>query len=488
VNASDVDPSAARTSSVRRLARSPAFHLAVVVIAGTLLFQGGDIDWSDGTSMYQVSRSLVEDGDVAIVQGVVWEGRDGRYYSPFGIGLSLVAVPVYAAVRLARVVVGIPEYAAQGIVSLLMPLIAAAIALAVFSLARRLGGGQRSSAILALGVVGGTFLLIYTKTFSSEPLAALLFVVAVERTLARRPWTAGAAAAGAALARPQFFVLSLVYVWGSWRESGWRGAVRAAVPIAVATVVQLVYNVARWGDALNFGYTNTAVPQGFTTPLLTGLRSLVLNPEKSIVLFAPIVIVAPFALARLWRRQRTAFWLISVTVAVTLVLSATWWDWGGGFTWGPRLLLPALPLLVAPIAAWVDERRRRAVAAATLLILGAIVSLPSLLVGGGAQLEDRSPPEQGPRILRQYTLLPSTISYTVEHVYREPAGREPARVLYLWQAGLTYRAGRLGMAVSIAGSMLLAGVAFIEGRRLFSAVAEDVAPGEVDPDPLAALS
>ena len=49
----------------------------------------------DGIDMYEVARSIVEDRDVAIVHGVVWEGSDGRYYSPFGIGLSLLAVPLY---------------------------------------------------------------------------------------------------------------------------------------------------------------------------------------------------------------------------------------------------------------------------------------------------------------------------------------------------------------------------------------------------------
>lgn len=440
--------------------------IAVSLFLSLLIFQGGDLAWSDGISMYEVARSIVEDHDVAIVHGVVWEGADGRYYSPFGIGLSLLAVPVYGVIWLARRVISVPPFVAQGIVSLLSPLLLALVSVATFALARRLGGHVRTSALAALGVAGGTFLLVYGKTFSSEPLAVLLVTLSIERVLAGSPTMAGTALGGAALARPQTLLFAPFLLWGLWRRGGAGAVLRGSWPLLIAAMVQVAYNLARFGDVANFGYTGTEVPQGFTTPILTGLQGLLLHPEKSVLLFAPIVILGPPALSRLFRVDRTAAVLITAQVGITLALAATWWDWGGGFTWGPRLLIPAIPPLVAAIPAWADARPVRRRAVACLLLVGFAVSAPSLLVGGGAQLAERPPPEEGPRIAGQFRLVPDAVDYTIDHLYEDQDGRDPTRVLYLWQAGAAYRIGPAGLLASIAITAGLAIGAVLSVRRL----------------------
>lgn len=449
--------------------------LSAVVLCVSMLFHGGDIGWSDGMSMYQVARSIVEDGDVAIELGVVWEGADGRYYSPFGLGLSLVALPVYSVVRLVRVAFPVPEPFAQGLVSFLSPFILALMAVAVHRLARRLGAGVGASAGVALGAALGTFVMIYGKAFWSEPLAALLVTVAIERTLARAPLGAGVAAAAAALTRPQLFLFAPIVVWGLWRQGGSRQAVRALAPLAIAALVQVGYNVVRWGDPLNVGYVGTEVPQGFTTPILDGLRGLLLDPEKSVLLFAPIVLLIPLGLAELWRRAaRVAFWMILSNLAIAFVLSATWWDWGGGFTWGPRLLIPGIVPALSAIAPWADRvgrRSRRLVVVAVLFGLGALVSAPSLVIGGGAQLADDPPPSEGPRIIRQAQLVPETVAYTLDHPFEDTDARDPSRTLDLWQFALAWQLGPPGLLASAVVSCVLVGGVVFGLRRLRREVA-----------------
>ncbi len=78
---------------------------------------------------------------------------------------------------------------------------------------------------------------------------------------------------------------------------------RTLPPLAIAAAITVAYNLVRFGDALEFGYKEPVDP-GFTTPLWEGARGLLLSPEKSIVLFAPAVVLVPFALAALWRAGR----------------------------------------------------------------------------------------------------------------------------------------------------------------------------------------
>jgi hypothetical protein len=440
--------------------------MALLILSVSLLTQSGQIGWSDGISMYQVAKSVVEDGDVAISRGVVWRGHDGRYYSPFGLGLSLVAIPPYAAIQLARRAVPIPESVAQGFISLLMPLILALLAMAVYRLARRLDGTLPASLLVATGVIVGTLLLVYGKVFSSEPLAALLLVVAIERSLALRPLSAGAAAAGAALSRPQFFAFVPILLWGLWRHGRLPAVFRAAVPVTGALLIQVLYNLARFRDPLNFGYSTAEVSQGFTTPILEGSAGLLFNGQKSLFIFAPILAILPLVLRRLWSTSRSGFWLIAGLLVITFLMSATWWDWGGGWVWGPRLLIPAIPAAVAPVAGWIDESKIRRLAVGGLLALGLLVNLPATVTSTSQQLSLQPHPARGPEVIRQYGILLTAFGFRGNHLPADEATKAPSSLLDLWQVKVSSRLGLPGLGFSLLVTLSLTGVAVFSAIRL----------------------
>jgi hypothetical protein len=431
-----------------------------------LLINGGAIYSSDGISMYEVTKSVVEDGDVSITHGVVWEGRDGRYYAPFGIGLSLAALPVYLLIRPIATRTTEPERVTQAAVAALLPVIIAFLAIALYRLARRLGAGPRDSVLVAMGAVAGTFVLVYSKDFFTEPLATLFVVVSVERAVARRPLASGAAAAGAMLTRPQFLAFAPLLLWRTQRDAGWFASLKAAWPLALGLSVNLGYNLVRFGSVTNFGYSDPLLKQGFTTPFYQGAAGLLLHPQKSILLFAPIAVLIIPALRWLWASQRTGFWLIAGNLAITFTLTATWWDWGGGWLWGPRLLIPGVIPAIAAIAPWVETRSavmRRTVV--ILFVVGAFVSLPAVLLGGGAQLADSSPPERGPSVIRQFELLPDAVSFTAQHLFERDV-RDTSLYLTLWQFALARRAGPPGLLVALGVSLVLFIGVVIFGIRL----------------------
>lgn len=430
--------------------------LGLAVACFALALHGGSIGSSDGISMYEVAKSLVSRGDVAIDRGVVWHGSDGRLYSPFGIGLSLVAVIPYGAVTLARYVHPVPDAAAVAAVASLTPLIFACLTVATYGLARRLAGSVRASVVVALAAVGATFIVVYGKAFFSEPLAALCVVVGIERALAKRWCSSGAALAAAAITRPQVFAVAPLLLWRIWRDGGWAATARASAPLAFGLLVDVIYNIIRFADPLNFGYSTPELQQGFTTPLLEGAAGLLFNPEKSVLLFAPLVALIPFGLGRLWRRERTAFWLLGGNLAITFGLSATWWAWGGGWVWGPRLLIPGLVPAIASISTWAEGGRARAAVLATLVLFGAALNAPGALVDVGAQLTDRPRPVEGPRIDRQLALVPDAVGYTAEHLF-DRSGIDRSRYLDLWQVKAAREWGPRGWIAALVTTGVLMG-------------------------------
>jgi hypothetical protein len=318
-------------------------------------------------------------------------------------------------------------------------------------------------------------ILVYSKEFFTEPLVALLLIVSVSLTLARRPVSSSLALAAAAITRPQFLVLAPVWLWRIQRDGGWSAVRRSVIPFAAAAGIDVAYNIIRFGDPLNFGYSTAELRQGFTTPFLQGSAGLLFDPQKSVVLFAPLVLLVPFGLARLWRTARTAFWLLGANLAVTFVLSATWWAWGGGWVWGPRLLIPAVIPAMASIGAWVDSRRWRLMVLSGLIALGVLANAPGAIVGVGAQLNDDPAPREGPLILRQYELVPQAAGYTAEQLYDRTA-KDGGRYLPFWQVLAAREWGRTGFTAAMLATALLLGAATAcalsvarEVRRLVSA-------------------
>ena len=460
--------------SERRL----VWWLFVAVASVLFIFQEGAVTGYDGITMYQVTESIVEEQDVSI--GDEWNtlpGRFGLEYGRYGLGLSLVAViPFVLAKPLATA--GDAEQVLEAAVSTSMPLITAGLIVALYLLARRLGAGPVAALFVAIGGVAGSFLLPYSKEFYSEPLAALLVVVAIERILAQSPGLSGLALGAAVLTRGQIALFVPFLLVAAWRREGTRGALLLGVGLVPGLLVTLGYNFLRFGHLFRFGYEDV----GFTTPILTGISGLLFNPLKSVFLFAPFILVLPLALAKLWRESRTAFVLITSNFVITLLVTATWFAWHGGWCWGPRLLIPGLAPAVAAVGPWLS--RGKYTVTTILFLVGFLVSFPALIVSTQRQQLEvpRVPPEthfhdtqplSSPSVIRQFELISPTAAYSVEHLYH-PAddGQNYLRYLSVWQFGATRVLGRAGLMLAVAGTAILSAIGAFAVVRLLVKVRE----------------
>ena len=452
--------------------RNLAVRLGAVVALLLLLVGQAQVTVLDGSSMLAVARSLVHDGSFAVPAPLGVPGHDGLFYSKYGLLLPLLsAVPVALAQPIGAVTGRVDLLEAAGAASL-MPLICGALAAAVFALGRRLGAPRRAAALVGAGVVLGTYVLPYGRDFFTEPLVALGVVVLVERALAGRALQAGVALALAVLARPQsaaFAPLLLAYLAlrdaGGGRRAGVRAALPAVPPLALAAVVTVAYNLYRFADALQFGYRPPGDP-GFTTPLLEGTSGLLFSPAKSVVLFAPAIVLVPLAVAALWRRQRAVVVFVLAICAAAWGLAATWWSWQGGWSWGPRLIIPAVVLALALVAPWIGTSAVRLRAAALLFAAGFALSFAAVLAPAGTQQLER-PHSDGPQLVRQVTVLPQLTRRSVRAA-RDTASRgdDYRRYLALWPAGIVRQFGPWGLLPALLGTLLLLAATVLVGRPL----------------------
>ena len=431
----------------------------------------------DGGSMLEVARSIVHDGNLSVPPHFGVLGEDGAYYSKYGLLLPLLSlIPVGLAQPLGLLTSHVRTLESGGAASL-MPLVGGALAAALYLLGRRLEASRAAAALVAAGTVLGTYLLPYGRDFFSEPLVALGLVVMVERVLAGREAQAAVALAMAVLARPQsaaFVPLLGLFILA--RGGGSRGLLRAISPLAVAAAITLAYNLVRFGDVLEFGYREPVDP-GFTTPLWEGAAGLLLSPEKSVLLFAPAIVLVPSAAVAAWRRDRATTATALALFGVVFVLDATWHSWEGGWAWGPRLLIPGVAVVLVLLAPWIGEDKRRLRGAGALFAAGFVLSFCAVLAPLGLQLLgpqdalEKPAGTDGPQIVRQYAELPALARRTIA---ASGAPGIPAdanrRYINLWQALVYLEFGRAGIAAAASGTLALLIALLWSARRTIRSV------------------
>ncbi|GIW05312.1 MAG: hypothetical protein KatS3mg060_0117 [Dehalococcoidia bacterium] len=304
----------------------------------------------DEMSVFALAASLVGRGDVTIDQ-IAWNqdlgggvGRaleDGRVYSKYGIGGALALAPLLAVSQL------VPWAGAVGMATVLNAPLTAATAALLYLVGRRLGTAPAACALAALSFGLATFAWVYARYLFGEPIVAFLWMLAFWLLLGRSPTSAlgaGLAAGAAILVRTAGavgapFFLPLIFA-GRRRIVS---IVGFALPNALALVAVGLYNAARFGNPLDSGYNPI---ESFTAPLGEGLWGLLLSPGRGIVWYAPPVLLALAGAPILLRRRPAAGATALLLVLANILLYAKWHAWHGGWGWGPRLLLPIVPVIL----------------------------------------------------------------------------------------------------------------------------------------------
>jgi hypothetical protein len=389
--------------------RHPAFWLTVTLAVFYVLAGNSRITSGDGETMFQVTRalgrgradlppSILPPVDTVLADSTDTQipytlpGRDGRTYSKYGLGQSLAALPLYLVGLAWRAGTGI-GHAPRTAALLLNSLLTAGTAGLLLVMARELGCSTRTGVMLALAYGLCSPAWVYTHTFFSEPLVAFLLTGAAlalvrfdHRETVRWLALAGGALGFALLTRisaaaalPAFGV----YVTMHWRakrlplQSMVPQATAAAMAFGIGAGLMIVYNLIRFGNPFDFGYHTS----NWQTPLLSGLYGLTLSPGKGILWYAPVVVLGLAGFLPFARRRLPEALLCAGVSAGYLLLHSVYTYWEGGWSWGPRLIFPALPFILLPATSILGRRHQSRVAEfglALLLVLGFLIQIPAI--------------------------------------------------------------------------------------------------------------
>ncbi len=321
-------------------------------------------------------------GDIAYFQG--------HYYCDKLPGFSLVALAPYT---LARAVFGYPPHPLNAKAKDYWPtdywvtlgtsgLFTALTAVLLVRLARDLGCTPRRAALVGLAYGLATPAYVYATLAYGHQLSAFALTASLwllwRRGTGRetsRLVAAGFLAAYAAVIELQVGPVSailglflLVQCLGHRRRPD--SLAYFALGAAVPTLILLTYNTLAFGSPLEMGYFHHATaqfakvhsrqnPLGLKMPDLVLVLPLLWGEYRGLFFYAPILGLALPGWLMLGVRRRFDLAAVTFTMAAAVcIVNLSYPEWTGGWSTGPRLLVPLLPFAMIPVAAVLSSQGR----------------------------------------------------------------------------------------------------------------------------------
>ena len=409
---------------VGRRERGVQILLVLMLFVSYAYFLPRRVDWNQNSRLDMV-LAIVEQGRLEIDD--YW-GNTGdyahfgaHYYSDKAPGTALMGIPFYWAFRtlahaplvgdpLERVAAGAatepasPQEAAglfpwRGYFALALyattlgavALPATLLGLLLYRLSRRLGAGVGAAAILTLAYGLGTGAFPYSGALYGHIPAAFCLFAAFYLLHSLRDRTASAwqlILVGFLLGwtiiteYPMALPAGVMGIYAIYALADKRRVLWIVAGGLVPGLILAGLDMAAYGTPLPVGYWYSELWQeehsvGFmslTAPNLSRLWGITFSPYRGVFFLSPALLLFAPGLAAWWRsREWRAGWITLVSVIGVVILfnasSAMWW---GGFTVGPRYLLPAIPFMALAIAPWLGDIRWRRWLLAGLAVLSGL--------------------------------------------------------------------------------------------------------------------
>ncbi len=385
----------------------------------------GFVDSQDGLQYLAIARRIYFDHtfempEASFAQDAniymnAQQSSNGKWYASTGLGYSLALIPAVMLEDLFLRIADLEPIQAFPLqndwpvllfASMTNAFFGALLVVTLYAYMRELKINHAWSVVLSFGAIISSNLITYAKhTFAQMFFVSFLtltFYCVKKHSLTQNNWwlvAAGASFGLVVIAYNQTFVLAvpalaLYYILlKQWkrRELLQQSLVqlkKMGNEIVAGLVGLLPFLILYlWFNAVRFGGSGVSVEAtgslpGLSSPpafiVIEGIWSLLLSPGKSIFIFSPLLLVLVLFWFRLEKKiyPELLTWLVLFVVHLymfgTLVISPNYPSWHGDASWGPRYMLPVLPLGLLIVATIVHRMKKIELAAcvAPLFALG----------------------------------------------------------------------------------------------------------------------
>lgn len=366
-----------------------ARNLGLVFLFLAFAVYGGHLYTGDGEAYFIVALKclLFESPTLpAYLSGFATEGVGGALFAKFGLGLSLLAMPFLAvSLLVGGLVPGLVLGGGQlRAVALLVGPVAGSVGIiCLYLFQRHLGFDRKPSVVSTLFCALNGLMLVYSRFLLPELSLSVLFLVIVWGLFidtTRGDWMIGWGSAMAILLRYDavvFVAPILLYRWYRHRRT-----VPLAFPLAVSLGLIGTYNSVRFGSPLSVGMGSSSV-ETFSTPILLGLYGQFFAVGNGLFIYLPYLGV--LGLLSVWHAGKKTYTnkrvlVVLLASAFFVCLHAKWYSWMGGWSWGPRRMIPLVLLMHVPLGyIWSDFSHSLRRLFVGLGVVSLLLNLPGLL-------------------------------------------------------------------------------------------------------------
>lgn len=369
--------------------RDPLFLLCLT--AGLLAFvvQSGELGTADTMHRLQTAHWLWTSQPQVFPSEYPefgLHGRGGNLYSWYGIGQSLLMLPadlIATWIASWHVFSGYqddPAIRSIFVVYTISILVNVLTAWIAFRFLRQLRFEVRESVLGVIALMFCTTHLHYTQNMQENNYIMLLTLIGFSyqyewlRTGSLWALLVGSTAlglnlltritTGLDLVAAGIFLLAVLWLGHARRDEIWRRFMqycKVALPIYIPFgILERYYNFYRFGSwtgtyipifARESRLQDPTLPANFpwSTPLHQGVLGALFQPEKSIFLFDPLLVLALLLLILLWKRLGAEVRAYAITslllLAAYIGFYARYTYWAGDFSWGDRYVATAVQLV-----------------------------------------------------------------------------------------------------------------------------------------------
>jgi hypothetical protein len=225
--------------------------------------------------------------------------------------------------------------------------------------------GRVSPVLLATLPFMGSFVFVFTGTYFAHILSAVLLLVSY--IMLRKGQFLWAGLAGGLAFLCEYNLAVILLLWGLMvlaRERKARPFLQFSLGILPALLFMVYYNSLFSSSPFTFMYKHHNFSEldsnyGFVTPGLDALFGLSLSPYRGIFFYSPFLIAGCIVIYRMIRRNEWKSLSLSylfIPFLLYYLFIASYFAWWGGWTYGPRLLLAMVLILLYKLIGYAADK------------------------------------------------------------------------------------------------------------------------------------
>ncbi len=298
---------------------------------------------------------------------------NGHYYSDKAPLPSFVVIPFYAACRALGIVHYKTDFNAYSRpVFLLGSFICGSLpfVLICFLFFKYISqnSDEKKAAMLSMVFLYASFVFVFSGTFFTHVFSAALLLMSYIFIKEKKHFYSGLFLGLAFLS--DYTVLFIIPIWAIQiylNEKKFKEIISFSLGLAPLILLFLLYNKITTGSPFDLLYNHSTFDEsskpnanlGFSHPSLKALYGLTLSTYRGILIYCPMLILAIvyFIKSKEWNKVNWAKnYLFIIAIGYFLLISShlVWW---GGWSYGPRQLMPLAVLLLFEGAIFISKQK-----------------------------------------------------------------------------------------------------------------------------------